>query len=264
VSFVVGMALLLFVGGLLQQRLGMLGMILTELMILAVALISVRASRLSFAQVFRVRSSTRFEWLGCFLVYLCASFAATTVSCILMVVLPGMEQTSAYIGGFIVSGGFVLALVGVAVLPGICEEAWHRGYLLSSLASLRGVAVRVVIMGLVFGLFHFDHTRFFQTMILGCALTFMRIKTDNLLVPVAFHILNNLVSVCAVFAAASLAEPFAGQGTQAALESSLQGPALMALLPFALMTALLSALFGVLARRVFRRVDRSAARRALP
>jgi hypothetical protein len=168
-----------------------------------------------------------------------------------------MVQTSVYIGGFIVSGGFILALIGVAVLPGICEEAWHRGYLLSSLGSLRSVGLRVLIMGVVFGLFHFDNTRFLQTMILGFALSFMRIKTDNLLVPVVFHVFNNLVSVCAVFALASLTMPVSAQEATALLEGSSGQFALIRILFFLLFTASLSLLFGFLGRRVFARVDRA-------
>ncbi|MDR2586776.1 MAG: CPBP family intramembrane metalloprotease [Coriobacteriales bacterium] len=254
-SFVAGMLLLLSVGGLLQQRLGMMGMILTQLMILTIALVSTRLSHLSFKQVFRVRRSTRSEWLGSLLVYLCASFAASTVSYLLMVLLPDMEKTGEYIGGFIVADGFALALIGVAVLPGICEEAWHRGYLLSSLDPLRSVAVRVIVMGLVFGLFHFDSARFLQTMILGCALSFMRVKTDNLLVPVVFHLLNNLVAVCVVFAAASLTGLLPGQEVTTLLEGVPEQPSLVSILPFALSTAFLSVLFGALGRYVFRRAQ---------
>jgi membrane protease YdiL (CAAX protease family) len=224
-------------------------------MILAIALASTHLGRLNFKQVFCLKRSTRLEWLGSFLVYLCASFGAATVSSVLMALFPNMAKTSEYIGGFILSEGFALALVGVVVLPGVCEEAWHRGYLLSSLAPLRSVAGRVLIMGLVFGLFHFDSTRFLQTMILGCALSFMRIKTNNLLVPVAFHILNNLVAVCVVFVSASLTGLFPEPETAALLESMPEGPAFASVLTFVLCTGFLSVLFGALGRYVFGRAQ---------
>jgi membrane protease YdiL (CAAX protease family) len=200
ISFVVGTALLLSIGAMLQLRFGMTGMVLTELMILLIALLSTRAARLDFREVFRIRRSSAMEWLGCFLIYLAAFFAAAVVSYLLSALVPSVQKTSEYIGEFILSGGFIAALIGISLLPGICEEAWHRGYLLSSLISIRSVAARVIIMGLIFGLFHFDPTRFLQTAILGSALSFMRIKTDNLLIPIVFHCLNNLISVLTIFA----------------------------------------------------------------
>jgi membrane protease YdiL (CAAX protease family) len=259
ISFLIGMALLLFVGAKLQAQLGMMGLALTELMILAVAIVSVLASRMDFKQVFRVKRSSKREWLGSLLIYLGAFFGTSSVSYLLNALVPGVGETGEYISGFIMSGGFVFALIAVSILPGICEEAWHRGYLLSSLGSIRSVAARVAIMGLVFGVFHFDPTRFLQTMILGFALSFMRIKTDNLLVPMAFHSLNNLTSVGVLFGFSFLTERLPGQGAQMATENSagLMEPGI--LIPLVLLTLSLSVLFLTLGRLVFKRIDRASA-----
>jgi membrane protease YdiL (CAAX protease family) len=257
-SFIVGMVLLLSVGGALQYQFGMVGLILTELMILAVALLSTRISRMDFRQVFRVRRSSGLEWLGSFLVYLGAFAGAAAVSYLLSWLVPSTAEASAEINGFILSGGFILALIGVTVLPGICEEAWHRGYLLSSLGSIRSVALRVIIMGLAFGLFHFDPTRFLQTMILGFALSFMRIKTDNMLPSIVFHCLNNLISISLVFVLSSLSQRLPEQALQVAEASQAQGSLYLVLIVGALFFC---ALFLVLARWVFRVVDK---RRAWP
>jgi membrane protease YdiL (CAAX protease family) len=259
VSFLVGMALLLFVGGILQSRFGMTGLVLTELMILAVAIISTLASGLSFREVFRVRCSSGMEWLGSFLIYLSAFFGAATVSYLLSVLTPSVQETSQYINEFIISGGFILAFIGVSILPAICEEAWHRGYLLSSLASIRSIAVRVIIMGVVFGIFHFDPTRFLQTMILGFALSFMRIRTDNLLIPVVFHGLNNLTSVSLLFGLSFLTGLLPEPELQGALESSTGPLELTILIPLVIFTCSLSILFLTLGRHVLKRAGRSFA-----
>jgi membrane protease YdiL (CAAX protease family) len=263
-SFVIGMVLLLFVGGMLQMRFGMVGMILTELMILAVAVASALLSRMDLRQVFRVKRSSGLEWLGSLLIYLSAFFGALAVSYILSAIMPEMTETGTAISGFILSGGFILALIGISILPGICEEAWHRGYLLSSLGSIRSVAARVIIMGVVFGLFHLDHTRFLQTMILGFALSFMRIKTDNLLVPVVFHCLNNLTSVLLLFALSFLGGMLPEEAMQAASESSEYQMPLAMLAPLVLYIGSFSVIFLALGRYVFKRSDaRNQARESL-
>ncbi|MDR1183583.1 MAG: CPBP family intramembrane metalloprotease [Coriobacteriales bacterium] len=257
-SFIIGMLLLQFVGGLLQYRLGVLGLIFTELMILAVALVSTLASRLDFRQVFRVKRSSGLEWLGCFLVYLGAFFGAGVVSYLLSWLTPSILETNIEIDNFVMSGGFILAVIGVAILPGICEEAWHRGYLLSSLGSIKSIAARVIIMGLVFGLFHLDPTRFLQTMILGFALSFMRIKTDNMLPSVVFHGLNNFMSLALAFAIL--------QPSQNLPEQTLQTTEVaQGLLPAGILLSLIIAmlalcvLFLALARQVFSVIDRRQA-----
>jgi membrane protease YdiL (CAAX protease family) len=255
-GFVIGMLLLVSVGWTLQDKLGMVGLVLSELMILAIALVSTLAARLDFRQVFRFRRSSGMEWLGSFLIYLSAFFGSAAVSYLMTALLPDMmTESSELMGGFILSGGLAFALIAVSVLPGICEEAWHRGYLLSSLGSIRSVAARVAIMGIVFGLFHLDPTRFFQTVLLGCALSFMRIKTDNLLVPMAIHCLNNLFSTCLLFFLSYVASLLPEQEMEAALEASggAPDPALIAFL--VLGACALSVLFLTLGRVVFKRVE---------
>jgi len=204
VSFIVGMLIMFFVASYIQYHLGMLGLVITELMILVIALISVAASRLSFKQVFRIKASSFREWVSSLCIYLSAFFGSMTISFVLTTFFPSVTETGNALNSFILSGGFIFGLIAVSILPGICEEAWHRGYLLTSLGSIRSVAIRVAIMGLVFGIFHLDPARFLQTMILGMSLSFMRIKTDNFLIPVVFHGLNNLFSLSLVFLFASL------------------------------------------------------------
>jgi membrane protease YdiL (CAAX protease family) len=264
-SFIIGMIMLLALGGMLQYRLGMVGMILTELMILAVALLSTLASRLDFRQVFRVRRSSGLEWLGSFLTYLSAFFAAAAVSYLLTRVMPSVVETGAEINDFILSGGFILALIGVTVLPGICEEAWHRGFLLSSLGSIKSIAARVIIMGVVFGLFHFDPTRFLQTMILGFALSYMRLKTDNMLPSIVFHCLNNFLSVTLAFLLSALTQGMPEQMLQAT-EASRGSMPLETLIPLVTGVLSLSVLCFTLSRHVFKVVDgrRAAAASAWP
>ena len=257
ISFVVGMLLLFFAGGYLQSNFGMIGLVLTELMILAIALLSAVSSGLNLKETFRVRVSSGREWLASFLIYLSVFFGAATATYILTVLTPSIAETSSIISGFVLSGGFVLALIGVSILPGICEEAWHRGYLLTSLGSIKSVASRVLIMGLAFGLFHMDTTRFLQTMILGFGLSFMRIKTDNLLIPVTFHCANNLFSVAVTFLLALSSQSIGGDFSQTMAESSPETAAIQQsiLLPLVCCTAALSILFLSLGLYNFKRVE---------
>ena len=89
----------------------------------------------------------------------------------------------------------------MAVLPAVCEEALHRGFILSSLKPIKNVAFIVIINGVLFGLFHLDIYRFLPTAMLGCAFAYIAIKTDSMILTMLFHFLNNLLSVISMFAA---------------------------------------------------------------
>ena len=47
----------------------------------------------------------------------------------------------------------------------------------------------VTAMGIIFGIFHLDFVRFIPTAVLGAALTYVMLETDNILLPNAdtFH-----------------------------------------------------------------------------
>ncbi len=253
ISFVVGCVLLLFVGGYVQYRFGMLGLAITEIMLLAIALISTLAARMDFKKVFRIKVSSGFEWLGSLLIFAGAYFAQYGITYILIYFFPTeITSSSTYINEFVVSVNMVLAIIIVSILPGICEEAWHRGFLLSSLSPLvKSVSVRVIIMGVVFGLFHMDPTRFLQTMCLGLALSFVRIKTDNMLVPISLHAFNNLFSVLVAFLLAQAMQALPSDVMSATEQTMQSGVSIVQMIPVVIMAASLSVVFITLGRYVF-------------
>lgn len=85
----------------------------------------------------------------------------------------------------------------VAIMPAICEETLQRGAILSHLRSLKKEWLIILIMGILFGLFHLSALRFLSTAILGALLSYLMIKKNNLVLPMLMHLVNNLVSVMA-------------------------------------------------------------------
>jgi membrane protease YdiL (CAAX protease family) len=85
----------------------------------------------------------------------------------------------------------------IAVMPAICEEALHRGFILSSLASVKNKWIIVLSMGVIFGLFHLDLYRFLPTAVLGMALSYIMIETKNMVLPFFFHFINNALTTLA-------------------------------------------------------------------
>ena len=199
VVFIFVILAMIFICAPLQMKFGMYGVALTELIFLAIALIGIKISKYKIKDVLAIKAPKFTELRGSAYIYIgsfCLSILCTTI---ISRFFPEMFNVSQGIGNVITGVSYPIAIIIVSILPGICEEALHRGYLLSTLNGYSSVRARVVIMGIIFGIFHLDPYRFAPTMILGMGLTYIMVKTGNLLLPMIFHALNNFISTTASF-----------------------------------------------------------------
>lgn len=180
----------------LQYYFGMLGLALTELGLLACTLLAVKLTGQSFREVFPLRRpkfgqvlGTLVLWGGCFL----STMLATLV---LMYFFPeGFLQASSDINSIFNTVPAPVQLLIVAVMPAVCEEAMHRGFIQHSFQSVRSDWVIILSMGLFFGIFHMDPYRFLPTAILGIGLSYVMQKTHNIFLPALFHFVHNFISI---------------------------------------------------------------------
>jgi hypothetical protein len=107
-----------------------------------------------------------------------------------------MLQTGGGLQNAISSVPFLVGLLVIAVLPAICEEALHRGVILHFYGKgIKNEWIIIIVMGIVFGIFHLNPVRFLPTAILGGAVTYVALKTKSILPCVIFHMLNNIPGV---------------------------------------------------------------------
>ena len=180
----------------LQYYFGMLGLALTELGLLACTLLAVKLTGQSFREVFPLRRpkfgqvlGTLVLWGGCFL----STMLATLV---LMYFFPeGFLQASSDINSIFNTVPAPVQLLIVAVMPAVCEEAMHRGFIQHSFQSVRSDWVIILSMGLIFGIFHMDPYRFLPTAILGIGLSYVMQKTHNIFLPALYHFVHNFISI---------------------------------------------------------------------
>lgn len=90
----------------------------------------------------------------------------------------------------------VIALIATAVVPAICEEFAMR---CCSVQLLRkyGKGFAVLSVSIVFGLLHGNVIQFVFAFLVGLALGFVTVKTDNILPAILIHAFNNGMSVVA-------------------------------------------------------------------
>jgi sodium transport system permease protein len=97
-------------------------------------------------------------------------------------------------GGESWSGLAVLILV-IAVGPAICEEVLFRGVILSGFRQRMGTWPVIILVGVLFGLFHISIYRIVPTGLLGIVLTYLVVRSGSIWIGVLVHFLNNGLAV---------------------------------------------------------------------
>lgn len=211
ILFVIEIAVFIFICVPLQLNFGMLGLALTELILLLLAVIPVRAAKNSIKEVFPVKRVRPGQFLALFPFWIASFILNTLIMLTITYLFPeAMSQTAEGLSGMFTSVPAALSFLIVAVMPAICEEALHRGFIQYSMRGIKSKWALVLIMGLIFGIFHLDPIRFLSTALLGAILSYIMIETKNIILPALFHLLNNTISVLQTFLAG---ESSAGQMT---------------------------------------------------
>lgn len=86
-----------------------------------------------------------------------------------------------------------VGILVIAVMPGICEELLHRGLLLTAYEK-RGSYRAVVLVAVMFGLFHFDITNLAGPVLLGLVFGYYVVRTGSIFAGMLAHFLNNLIA----------------------------------------------------------------------
>ncbi len=93
------------------------------------------------------------------------------------------------------AGLFVVDMILTAVLPAICEEFLIRGGVLTTMRASFTYVALLVLMGIIFGLFHQNITQVFYTSLFGALMAFLTVKLNSIFPAMIIHFINNGTSV---------------------------------------------------------------------
>ena len=88
----------------------------------------------------------------------------------------------------------LLNLLVIAVLPALLEEMMFRGYILQALRPY-GDGMAILVSSLLFGLMHGNVLQIPFAVLVGLALCYIVVQTDNIWLAVGLHFLNNAFSI---------------------------------------------------------------------
>lgn len=178
-----------------QMKWGMYGLALTELYLLVLSIGAAKLFKEPLKAVFPIKKP---QWRKIFAVLLMWVASYAVMMPLMMVIAyffpEQLFSVSSGLNEFIATVPIPLIVLISCVMPAVCEEALHRGFILKSFqAKWKNKWVLVILMGIIFGLFHGDVWRFPQTAILGAVLTYIMIETENMIYPALFHFVNNFL-----------------------------------------------------------------------
>lgn len=134
---------------------------------------------------------TGFAWtLSAFAIY----FWATIIVGMLVSLIPGFDTEQPQDVGFedvttVIE--YVMAFVGLVILPPIFEEVLFRGYLFGRLRRHVGFVFSTIVTSLAFGFVHGQWNVGVDTFVLSLFLCFLREYTGSLWAPMLLHALKN-------------------------------------------------------------------------
>lgn len=190
-----------FISDYLGRWFGFLGTLLSELLLLVLAVGVVFAFGGDFKKVFPFRKPKACQVFGTLVLWLGTLFVTMIVAMIMTLLFPReMAEVSGGISNAIMSVPFLVAFVVVAISPAICEEAVFRGVFFNSIfRPEQNKWITILVTAAVFGAFHGSIWRFFPTFFLGVAMGYVLMETGNMFYTILFHGVNNSLSLLASF-----------------------------------------------------------------
>ena len=220
VWFLIVLVALFWGGGAVQLQFGLIGVAITEIGLAGLALLPLLLFDINMKEMLPIKRPKVRHVVGTILLWLGTFLFATLSTLVIGYFFPdSTTETVDVMGDLMTSLPGLLVFLIIAVMPAICEEMLHRGFVLSSMRSIKKDWLVVLIMGLIFGIFHMDPVRFLATGILGAAITYVMIKTRNFLLPVLLHFINNAVSVIASISSQSALEDISSEAVKSSLAS---------------------------------------------
>jgi membrane protease YdiL (CAAX protease family) len=192
IVFAAAVLLLIFAAAPVQNALGLTGLLLTELMILACAVAAVFVFRYDIRKALPIKRPKARQVFGVLLLWVGTLLAAYLFSMLSLLVAPQeMSRLSKALGTFMTNAPFLLSLLVSALAPAVCEEALCRGVILHSFSGLKRKWLTIALVGVLFGMLHLSLLRFLPTAALGLTLSYIMVETKNLVLPAILHFTNN-------------------------------------------------------------------------
>lgn len=195
--YIITFGLLFYVGSELQTYYKLNGLIMTELfLVMLPALLFTRYLKFDYKETLSLKKTSPESLIGSTLLALSGSFFVSKfVYHIQDKIMPMPEELKDAFKYFLTQNGepisAIKVFIAIAISAAICEEILFRGPILSGIKSKFSKKSTIIIVGILFGLFHMNLYRFIPTSLLGVIITYVVISTGSIFNGMLFHLVNN-------------------------------------------------------------------------
>lgn len=196
----VSMLLILYAGTVLQMKFLLLGLFLTQLLVIGVPVLAAWYTKKDFRMTFSLKMPKAADLLGALLLEIGVFLLILLLSTLLIQLWPqDAGNVNDSFSQILSDVSFFPALLVIAVTPAICEEALFRGYLFSAAKKKLKPMTAILVVAALFGIYHLSFVKFFTTGLLGIALCYVVYKTGSIFPAMLMHFFNNAVSVVIMY-----------------------------------------------------------------
>lgn len=97
-------------------------------------------------------------------------------------------------------GELIWVVAVVAITPAICEEILFRGLIQKNMSLATNPRRGFILTGIIFGLYHFNPFLAVPLIALGVYFSFLRYRSQTIILPMIAHFINNGISTVSVYA----------------------------------------------------------------
>ena len=193
-------AAFIFLGSALQLKFKLGGVVGIQLILLIIPLAYVLYTKRSIRKTYSLNVPKPIIFAATFLVGFGIISIALVLGWLAMVLFPdATAKLEDDLSASLFGDSFVVAFLVVAVTPAICEEMLFRGFLFSGFRSKYRVPVAIILVSILFGLYHMSFIRFFITATLGLGQALAVYYSDSIIPAMIIHLMNNGFSVIQMY-----------------------------------------------------------------
>lgn len=181
----------LYVGSSLQLKYGSLGLVLSQLLFVAIPLLITIYTKKSIRDTFRLRLCKPRKLMGGILLGIGTIGWSLVVSAISVSIFKESAAASQQGLESYLPKTFLLGLLVMAITPAICEEMFFRGYVFSAFKNKLKIASAILLNAALFGVFHMSLAKFFSTAFLGGMIAYIGHKSKSIFPGMLVHFMNN-------------------------------------------------------------------------
>lgn len=194
-SFMIYVAILLsmiYIGSIVQAKLGFTGLTITQLFMAIVPLWCGYYLKTDFKKTFSLYKPSMRHVIGAVIFWIGLFFISNGLANLLMPLSPYNQEVNEQLSATLMHDNLWINLFVVAVLPAICEELLFRGIIYKGIEN-NGKSVKraIILSGILFGFMHMDFIRMVPTALLGIGFAYVLYKGGSIFLCMLMHFLNN-------------------------------------------------------------------------